>query len=245
MVAVGRCCGHDDFVKPHKLCIACVIAGVGLLALAISGFTDKRSTDEVRYDKLLSARRSEARHMSWRTKPLYRFLSNLVRFDPVSHYRGKADELEKALKKSGALIFVGFYPPSFLDSSATNAFAGQLFLSSDGFPYFASLQNSEVQYVNRFFGSKDDISLICRPRDVRYWQSAFCTITNRVRWGTLRKLGGNQEEIMCQLPDGTIVELDACQKWLNESIESGWMVGVCSSNRMLVASRQKFVIEAK
>ena len=232
-------------MKHRKLRIAGIIAGVGILVLVVGVLTDKRSTEEVRYDNLLSARRSEARYIKWRTKPLYRQFTKLTGFEPVSHYRSKADELEQSLKKSGGLISVGFYPPNFLESGVTNAYRGELFYRSNGLPYFASVRNSEAQYVNRFLDSKERVFLLCRPRDVGYWQAAFCTITNRVRWGTLRKLGGNREEIMCQLPDGSIVELDACQKWLNESIASGWMVGVCSSNRLLLASRRKLGVEAK
>lgn len=232
-------------MKSRKLHIAGVIAGVVLLVLLIGVFTDKRTADEVRYDNLLSARRSEARFMRWRANAAYRFLTTLTRFEPVSHYQSKADKLEQSLLKSRALVGVEFYPPSLLESGATNAFAGQLFWSAKGFPYMASLHPTEAQYVNRFISSKDGISLICRPRDVGYWQSAFCTITNRVRWGALRKLGGNREDILCQLPNGQIVELDACQKWLNESIASGWMVGVCSSNRLLLVSRRKLGVEAK
>ena len=75
--------------------------------------------------------------------------------------------------------------------------------------------------------STDTVSTLCRPNLVAFVQSAFCCdITNRVPWGELRRLGGSREEVVCRLPDRSIVDLDACQKWLNESIADGWMVGV-------------------
>lgn len=42
----------------------------------------------------------------------------------------------------------------------------------------------------------------------------------------LRRLGGSREEVVCRLPDRSVEDLDGCQKWLNESIDEGWMVGV-------------------
>jgi hypothetical protein len=232
-------------MKHRKLRIVGVVVGIGLLLMAVNGFLDKRSEDEVRYDKLVSLREAENHLMGWRSKPGYRFITKWTRFDPINHYRARADELQRSLRKSGALVVVSFYPPSFLEGSATNAFRGQFFFLTNGLPYYASFQNSEAQYVYRSPYRDEEITLICRPRDVVYWQSAFCAITNRVRWGTLYKLGGEREDVMCQLPDGTIVELNACQKWLNESIASGWMVGVCSSNRLLIASRRKLEVGGK
>jgi len=214
------------------------------LWFVVTALTDSRSTDEIRYDKLVNARQSEARFTVWRVKPWYGFLSKLIRFDPANYYRNKADSLEKSLIGSGALVGVGFYKPTFSDSKMVITSPGRLFLTPAGPPYFTRAQNPDAPFV-KFWSDKDEISLICRPSDFPYWQSAYCCITNRVSWGRLRKLGGNREEIMCQLPDGRIVELAACQQWLNESIESGWMVGVCASNRLLVASRRKLGIEAK
>jgi hypothetical protein len=231
-------------MKHRKLRIVGVVVGIGLLLMAVNVFLDDRSEDEVRYNKLVSLRQAESRFMGWRSKPVYQFVfTKLTRFDPVSHYRGKADELERSLRKSRALVMVSFYPPSFLESGATNAYRRRLFFASNGLPYYASFQNSEAQYVYRSLHDDDGITLTCRPRDVAYWQSAFCAITNRVQWGKLYKLGGNSEEIMCQLPDGTIVDLNACHKWLNASIASGWMVGVCYSNRVILTSRRKPGVE--
>ncbi|HWQ92785.1 MAG TPA: hypothetical protein VN673_14005, partial [Clostridia bacterium] len=75
------------------------------------------------------------------------------------------------------------------------------------------------------------VSMLCRPDLVAFVQSAFCCdITNRISWGELLKLGGSQEEAVCRLPDRSIVDLEACYKWLNKSIADGWMVGVTLQN---------------
>jgi hypothetical protein len=230
-------------MKHRKLRIVGVVVGIGLLLMAVNVFLDQRSEDEVRYDKLVSARQAENRFWGWSAKPAYKLFTRVTRLDLINHYRAKADELQRSLRKSGALVVVSFYPPSFLEESATNAFRGRWFFATNGLPYYASFQNFEPQYVYRSPFRDDEITLICRPRDVVYWQSAFGTITNRVQWGKLYKLVGNSEEIRCQLPDGTIVDLNACHKWLNASIASGWMVGVCYSNRVMLTSRRKPGVE--
>lgn len=203
-------------MRNWKLKIAGILILGPTLWFAISALTDT-TVDEARYAQLVSARRFEGRFMMWQIKmPWYRQLSKTTGFDPVSHYQKKAEALEESLRKSGALVGVGFYSPV----------------------RFYPAQGPEAQYV-KLSSSEDYVSMLCRPRDVAYWQGTFCRITNRVSWGKLRTLGGNREEIMCILPDGQTVELSDGQRWLNESIESGWMVGVCVSNRFLIALRRK------
>lgn len=230
-------------MRNWKLKIACVVLLGPILWFAVATLTDNRSPDEVRYDQLVSARSAEGRIMWWRTKPWFVTLSKWTGFDPASHYQKKAEVLEESLHKSGALVGVSFYKPAFSNSKSVVTNSGRLVPTPAG-PYFAPAKKSDVSFV-RFWSNNDEISLVCRPSDLPHWQSAFCCITNRVSWGRLRKLGGNREEIMCQLPDGRIVELDACQQWLNESIAKGWMVGICTSNRLLLASRRRLGDEAR
>jgi hypothetical protein len=71
-----------------------------------------------------------------------------------------------------------------------------------------------------------------------------------VPWGTLRRLGGSRDDADCRLPDGSIVGLDECQKWLNESVAGGWVVGVTlQSDRpgqsLIAATRKRAEAEAQ
>lgn len=216
-------------MKRRRITAVCLMFLVPIVWYAVVELTDKRNADEVRYDRLVSARRSEARFMLWRMRPWYARLSKLTRFDPFNYYQDKADGLEKSLLKSGALVYVSFYNPA---PSASKMFP------LAAVPYIASAQHPKAQYV-RIGSDKDEISLTCRPRDVSYWQTTFSCITNRVNYGKLYKMVGNREETECHLPDDRVVDLNTCHQWLNESIASDWMVGVCASNRILIVSRQK------
>jgi hypothetical protein len=74
--------------------------------------------------------------------------------------------------------------------------------------------------------SDRQLDMFVRPAHVAYCGSEFCQITNRVAFGDLRKFAGNSDEAEFRLPDGSVVDLDACHKWLNESIASGRSVGL-------------------
>lgn len=225
-------------MKRRSLQVALAISALALGWWLVTALRAGRTMDEARYDQLLSARRSEARFMLWQRNPWFGRFSKLTGFDPVAYYRRKSDELEQTLLKSGALITVTFYQPASGDSRLLIERPGTLLISPSGFPYFASIQNSGPSLVKSSVGG-EEIMAVCRPCDFRYWQSAYCCLTNRVSWGPLRKLGGNREEVFCRLPDGQVVELEACQRWLNESVAAGWMVGVCRSNDFLLASRRQ------
>jgi hypothetical protein len=232
-------------MKHRKSLIVCVISGSVLLAVVAGFLLRNHADDGGRYDQLLSARRAEARFMRWRTTALYRFVSRVIGYDPVSHFGKKADQLESSLCKSGVLVWLTFYAPVHprqlhVKPSLISFNPGQ------GIVYMPppAHRRSGAQYVKCSFYNGEQISLLCRPQDVAFWQSAFCCIRTRPRWGALRNLVGNREEDSCRLPDGSIVDLDVCQKWLNESVAQGWMVGVTvqsdrSGHRLLVASRRK------
>jgi hypothetical protein len=224
-------------MKRRKLVVTAALVLCPIAWLAISALTDKRSAEDKRFDKMTSTRRLEARFMLWRVKPWYRSLSKLIRFDLLNHYATKADALEKSLSDSGYLMGLSFYR-SASDDQVIGSRAKMLLIRPGRVGYYVPTAQARVQYACRW-DDKDSITMLCRARDASYWQQAFCSITNRVRWGTLRKLGGDREEIDCWLPDGKLVDLETCQQWLNESVASGWMVGVCASNRILIASRRK------
>ncbi|MFO1513715.1 MAG: hypothetical protein U1F83_12485 [Verrucomicrobiota bacterium] len=187
----------------------------------------------------MSTRRLEARFMLWRVKPWYRSLSKLIRFDLLDHYATKADLLQKSLTESGYLIGLSFYRPVSVDPTFGPR-TRMLLVRPGSVGYYIPTTQARLQYA-QLWDSRYSITLICRNGDAAYWQQFFCTITNRVRWGYLRNLGGDREDIDCHLPDGEVADLDTCQKWLNESVAAGWMVGVCASNRVLIASRRKLV----
>ena len=60
----------------------------------------------------------------------------------------------------------------------------------------------------------------------------------------LCKLANYSEDREFRLPDGSLVDLVACHKWLNESIAAGWRVGVaieskCAGDCVFLACRKE------
>jgi len=224
-------------MKLRKRTVVAALVLGGTTWLLVSLLTDPRSADDRRFDRLTSLRCREVRFMRWRSKPWYRSLSKLSGFDPLAHYAHEADVLEASLQKSGYLIGVQHYRPSFV-VPAVGLRARELLVRPGEAPFYVPAAKAKVQYA-RLWDFSDSIWLVCRKRDAAYWQQVFCAITNRVRWGKLRKLSVNNENVDCYLPDGEMVDLGACQDWLNESVAAGWMVGVCGSNGVLIASRRR------
>lgn len=228
-------------MKNRKSLIVCAIGGLILLAVASGVLHTQPDDDGNRYEELLRVRRAEARFIHWRTNAAYRFVSRAARFDLATHYGQSANKLETLLVKSGGLVWLRFYAPSRPDQ-----LIGQPYLNSSGRLDFMRRDQNPLgnnQYVKCSF-SEDAIRLLCRPKDVAFWESAFTCITNRVRWGKLSAFAGNNEEASCSLPDGSIVPLVTCRNWMDESINSGWMVGIYSQTDQrgqsrLIASRRK------
>jgi hypothetical protein len=52
-------------------------------------------------------------------------------------------------------------------------------------------------------------------------------------WNELYDIIGEKQQVNCLLPDGSVVDLEACQGWLQESayqgyrlkVETGWVLG--------------------
>lgn len=153
--------------------------------------------------------------------------------------RTKAERLERSLFRSGGLVSVSFYAPRL--QQRQTQIQKQLTAMCRNRPSTPIL---EYRFLGSFSGD-DTIHMVCRPEEVAFLQSAFCCdVTNRVAFGVLRRLGGSRDDVVCRLPDRSVVDLDACHQWLNESVAAGWMVGVSSEidgsgNIRIVCTRKK------
>src|SRR5262249_54345412 len=114
------------------------------------------------------------------------------------------------LYNSGTLATVTFYAPSLPERMAL--------LTK---PQLEVLNNRHFVEVDS--SDEDSVSLRCLPEDVADLQARFCYVTNYVPRAPLTRLAGfGGEDVNCYLPDGTVVDLPALQKWLNESTAAGW-----------------------
>jgi hypothetical protein len=101
---------------------------------------------------------------------------------------------------------------------------------------------TNANFVQWSFTTDNTMVGSVRPAEVAFWQSAFCETTNRLDWGELYLLKSFAPQAVFCLPDGSHVDRQAWEKWLNESIAAGWSVGISlvQSNRsVLVASRKR------
>ena len=97
-----------------------------------------------------------------------------------------------------------------------------------------------VSFVPWAVTTDDTMMGYVRPGDLASWQSTFCEITNRIAWEHMPLVLAAQGD--CRLADGSRVDFHAWQKWLDDSIASGWSVGVSlvqSNHSVLVAARKK------
>jgi hypothetical protein len=141
------------------------------------------------------------------------------------YFQDQADKREKSLFKAGRLTSFHLFCPNATVKG--RRILGATYVSD---------------YPVRWSIYDEGVSGYVRPQDVAHWQSAFCDITNRVAWGELRKFAGSNDDREFELPDGSVVGLEACQAWLNESIAAGWGVGasivIRTGNVTYAASRK-------
>lgn len=161
----------------------------------------------------------------YRFSAAYQIISWVTGIDPGMHLRRKFQEEEQALWKSGGLVALTFWTPSLKPLEDVR---------------------TPTRFIKVFARDGDTISASCLPENVADLQSVFCCITNRVPIAPLTRLAGfNVEDIPCRLPDGSVVELDALQKWLNDGVAAGWSVGVACQydprgrRTFMLATRQK------
>ena len=207
--------------------------GLGALALLMVGFwiaSSRQQGGQADYESLVRAERWRFRFFVWwQRSPVYRTVVRVTGIDFEKHNRQKIEALEKTLEKSGYLVTVGILVPNDLAIRKTLAEIQRTNTTKNATPAFLRCQ----------FRTDGSVWVDCRRQDLPFWQAASCHITNRVAYGDLRSFGGSREEIDFRLPDGRTVDLDACQRWLNESIAAGWMVGVSHVGKVLSAHRQK------
>ncbi len=136
------------------------------------------------------------------------------------------------LYRSDTLMHLAFYAPD-LPERAAGLSRQQLEVLHDR--TFIEVQSSD----------SDSVTITCLPEMRSNLQSRFCDIPNYIPRGPLTRLaGGNSDDIECRLPDGSVVDVTALQKWLNESVATGWRVGVSrvfgtKGPREIVALRQR------
>jgi hypothetical protein len=139
--------------------------------------------------------------------PAYRAVQKVIGTNPFWYFRSKAAGQENSLFRSGGLVWVTFW--------------------ADHFPMTRLDTNSSEVFIEVASIDDDIIHIKCLPKNVPYLQSRFCCITHRVPHSALARMAGfYKDDIGCRLPDGSVVELEPFEKWLNSSITAGWKVGV-------------------
>jgi len=214
-----------------------------------------RSSKAARYAELSRTKRLWEYVAPYEFTSTYRAISKRTGVDLISHLYKKAERLENSLLQSGDLQTVIFLAPN-IQARQQQVISQMRGLSSE-FEY-----ENEISYISTKFSyqagrqwlqnrpqmgysESEMVTLRCRPEQIASAQSAFCSITNRVRWGQLTKLWGSPEEFVGRLPDGSQVDLKACQKWLNNSVAAGWMVGVARlSDGVVVPTREMMELKA-
>jgi hypothetical protein len=191
---------------------------------------------DARFHALLRADHLRQRLEPYRFSPIYRKITEVTKVDLIERERERAQRLDLSLLRSGDLVSLWFFVP--------NLEAQENLVRSK---FEALLRDSPDQVATWWLDARDDtVCVHCRPGFVVTAQCVFCCITNRVPWGKLRALGGSRDDVDCYLPGSSVVELDQCLKWLNESVAAGWRVGVMAKSEhpghcVLVVARGKSV----
>lgn len=224
-----------------------VIAVIAIALIGLLTWPERKAA----YPQLVQARSAEARFSRWEKSAMFRLFRQITKSDPESHFRQMAEVLEAALCKSRELIWVDFFAqslPAQIESATTN----RMVLGTYAPAAPGSCENKWSSPVAQrglpcarycyHYGGR--CHLLCRPSDLAFWQSAFGSLTNRIRWMAISGYAGGSDERAFYLPDGSKVDLAHCQQWLNDSIREGWKVGLMSTNspegeRWFVAFRQR------
>ena len=224
--------------RSHNMSWRQVSLGIALLGLVVVVglwiVPSHHGSGEARFRALLRAEHLRQKLEQYRFSPVYRKIAKLTKVDFIERERQRAEQLDLALLRSGDLVSLWFFVPNL------QAQESRVRTKLD-----ALMRVSTDQVGRWWLNAKDDwLCVHCRPGFVVSAQSAFCCITNRVPWGPLRALGGSRDDVDCYLPDGSLVDLDRCQKWLNESVAAGWRVGVMAKSErpgrcVLVVTRRK------
>jgi len=222
-----------------RLRLTLLLAVLGAVGVAgLLGYLSRVGNDDARLRELSRVKRLRARLLPYRFSPTYRKIAAVTKVDPERGLSNRVNRLENSLYHSGSLVSLTFWVPN-------------LRLGPKEIQNLVLMTNSPFdQFTLWTFSPDDTVSIMCPREQVASAESVFCCITNRVPWGTLRRLGGSRDDADCRLPDGSIVGLDECQKWLNESVAGGWVVGVTlQSDRpgqsLIAATRKRAEAEAQ
>jgi hypothetical protein len=206
-------------------------------ALCITAFLCVLSAnlgEDALYRELTRSAHLWTRFTRWQLSPTYGRIFAVLNIDPMNHHLEKVERLETKLYESGDLVSLTFLVPNL--NARQSQVRDQL---------SAIAKNHPDQLNEARFPSSDTVQTLCRPEFVQLLQTCFgCDITNRVPWADLWRLGGSRENIRCRLPDRSVVNIDSCYKWLNDSIGEGWSVGALSlsdrpGHSMIVVTRKK------
>ena len=207
--------------------VARLVSGLAALALACLTFTGS-SQQPAPFPESGIRHEGPPASADVRFRELARLNDLLARFAPdpsspggtVSEFtrwqqlRQSAQEVRMSLYKTGDLVSLTVWVPDLQP------------LQLHSLPRGIMASNGDAYDEWSFSASDDILTMLVRPSYVASLKSDLCCITNRVPWGKLRQLGGSNDDALFRLPDGREVGLEECQKWLNDSIVQGWMVGI-------------------
>lgn len=211
----------------------CVLLVVGFVVLVVAFIA--RSGREARLRTIEEARNLAsvvARHES---SPVVEGISKAMGTNVRDYLQNRVADQERMASKSGDLVSLTLWAPGLHSMPAKMNF-------------FTRSRTNSAHFVGWKFWGDDLMTGYVRPEEVGIWQAEVCTITNSVMWserGVFKLVGVPAD---CLLPDGSHVGTDQLAKWLDESTEQGWCVGVSlvqNGTDLLVGTRQRIRAEAQ
>ena len=208
---------------------------LGLVAFVLIVASNARNDREARLRKIEEARSLTsvvARHES---SPVVQGISKVMGTNVGDYLKNRVAVQERMASKSGDLVSLTIWAPSLHSMPAKMNF-------------FTASRTNSAHFVGWKFWGDDLMTGYVRPEEVGIWQAELCTITNSVMWserGVFKLVGGPAD---CLLPDGSHVRTDQLAKWLDESTEQGWSVGVSlvqNGTDLLVGTRKRIRGEAQ
>jgi hypothetical protein len=221
LVLRSRAYHAESMGKCVKTGLAITLLVVLALIAWVVGWTDGNRNHS--YAAFLRTAQLRDGFAKYEFSPVYQTFSRLTGSNPARRYRLKAQAEEQALWSSGNLVSLTFWAPASRSLAEVR---------------------SPTHFIKVIAHGDDMVTVLCLPSDAASLQRLFCCITNRVPIAPLTRLAGfESDDIPCNLPDGSVVGVEALQRWLNDSIAAGWRVGIASrfsgTERCLLATRQR------
>jgi hypothetical protein len=215
--------------------LLCGFLAVGVVAVVLIVASNARSSREARLRKIEEVRSLRAVVARHEKSPVVQGISKVMRTNLEDHLKNRVKAQERMASKAGDLVSVTIWAPGLHSMSAQMKFSPKPRINS-------------AHFVAWQFSGDDLMTGYVRPEEIGIWQAELCTITNSFMWserGVFKLVGGAAD---CLLPDGSQVRSDQLAKWLDDSIEQGWCVGVSlvqNGNNLLVGTRKRITTEAQ